>query len=159
MQWNSNYEWQRYQRLQLFEGSVGSKALWSITKKQWKCSLDSSSPPPNKLDDSVATSSRVETEFLGTYPAGKMQTPDLSRSPSTLTTNPHLQTRTITREAEKLQLDVDVSKTLRPYDISCNILKRCAEQLATTLAFLSQRCGEQQKWQQTWEPAREAAVH
>ena len=154
--------WKNHLKRKLAGQSVGNKEWWSSIKQQQGLSPDDSIPPLTTPDGSVVTRDQDKAQMLAAHFSSKMTCPDpkCAPPPVPVLTKATLGNITITTEEVFQQLQkLDPKKALGPDNISPQLLKRCAAQLAGPLATIFQRCILAQQWPSQWKVARVCAIH
>jgi len=154
--------WKDHLKRKLAGRSVGNKEWWSSIKQQQGFSPDDSIPPLTTSNGAVVTHDQDKAQMLAAHFSSKMTCPDPKRAPPTvpILTKAALGNITITTEEVLQQLQkLDPKKALGPDNISPQLLKRCATQLAGPLATIFQRCLSSQQWPSQWKVARVCAIH
>ena len=141
---------------------IGNKDWWNLANQQQGLTNDTTIPPLNRPDGTVAVSGKDKAELLAYHFAQKMQVPDPNLKPPKLPiyTSARLNNyKTTRKEVETLLKEIDVNKALGPDEISPHILKNCATVLAEPLARLYNTCIDQKVWPRIWKQAQVVATH
>ena len=154
--------WENDLRNKLRGPGVGSKTWWSLVKEKQGASHQESIPPLSKPDGTTATSSSEKAELLAGLFAQKMTVEDPRRTPPRLETecDELVTTVEVTQEqVERLLREVDVRKATGPDDVSPQVLRNCAAELAGPLSQVFRACVEEKTWPTVWKEARVTPIH
>ncbi len=154
--------WENDLRSKLSGPGVGSKTWWTLVKERQGTSHQESIPPLSKGDGTTATNSKEKAELLAELFSNKMTVDDPTRSPPQLDleSDQTVMTVEVTQEqVERLLRAVDVKKATGPDNISPQVLRHCASELAGPLSQVFSACVGGNTWPSVWKEARVVPVH
>ena len=155
--------WENELKQKLSNPNIEHKQWWTLVKDIQGHGHDTTIPPLNKRDGTVAANNQQKADVLGQLFSQKMRVAEPDRTPPTLPTVRHADTLTNIRicraKVRKLLQGLNTRKAIGLDNVSPHTLKKCSSELAEPLSVLFETCLRENCWPSIWKQARVVPVH